>query len=362
MREEGGEGEEGAGRGGGERDVGERRLILNINSEEIRDYENIEILRGCDGISEFPKEDLYDCNNQDEDAISDGDVEMPTLEELVMGEETSGDEEIILEEEMDMIAPSQLREFVFEDEEVVLMEGGGGRSGLPEDEDDIWEYVREEALGEEESPVLGVTGFDRVIWARGTPINMVRVRLTVERLEREREERRAMEEERIRREREERGAMEERNFWAEDQSLLVIDEDGLRVISNNRRVLRNEINGVLGTFVDDLILERRDGGIIGREGESGEEERAEMGGAGGGEGRNGGVIVYPTPIEVIGVSGTRCHLFDAGGLNVNGLRVEALVREREEISRGRGEVRASSGSECEDDSGAERDLPSSDEN
>ena len=91
-----------------------------------------------------------------------------------------------------------------------------------------------------------------------------------------------------------------------------------------------------------------------------EEARMGMGGAGEGEGRNGGVVIYPTPIEVIGVSGSRCHLFDAGELSVSGLRVEALVRE--EISRGRGEIRASSGSECEDDSGAERDLPSSDEN
>ena len=91
-------------------------------------------------MSEFPKEDLYDYNSQDEDgsgAIGDDDFEMPTLEELIVGEETSGDEDIILDEEVEMIAPSQLREFVFEDEEVIIMEGGWGRSGLPEDEDDI---------------------------------------------------------------------------------------------------------------------------------------------------------------------------------------------------------------------------------
>ena len=81
-----------------------------------------------------------------------------------------------------MILPSQLREFVLEDEEVVIMEGGWRRSGLPEDEEDIWEYIREEALGDGEHPVLGVTGFDRVIWARGTPINMVRVRLALGRI------------------------------------------------------------------------------------------------------------------------------------------------------------------------------------
>ena len=45
----------------------------------------------------------------------------------------------------------------------------------------------------------------------------------------------------------------------------MVDEDGIRVISNVNRVLRNNDTGVLGTFVDDVIVERRRGGIIGRE-------------------------------------------------------------------------------------------------
>ena len=61
-------------------------------------------------------------------------------------------------------------------------------------------------------------------------------------------------------------------------------------------------------------------------------------------------------------SGSRCNIFDAGGLGFSGIRVDGLVREREEISRAR---RRSSSTdpgreeEIEDDSGAEPDLPSS---
>ena len=105
IREERGGGEEGVGRGGEEGGLRERRLVINVYGEEIKEYEDIEILRGCDGMSEFPKEDLYDYNSQDEDgsgALSDDDIEMPTLEELVVGEETSGDEDIVLDEEVEM--------------------------------------------------------------------------------------------------------------------------------------------------------------------------------------------------------------------------------------------------------------------
>ena len=228
------------------------------------------------------------------------------------------------------------------------MEGGWRHSGLPEDEEDIWEYVREEALGDGEHPILGETGFDRVIWPRGTPINMVRVRLALERIMRGREE---------------QSVIEANNFWAEDQSLLVVDEDGIRVISNVNRVLMNNETGILGTFVDDIIVERRHGGIVGREEEIGEEARRDLGGNGGRERRNGRVVIYPTPIEVVGVSGSRCNLFDAGGMSFSGLKVDAMVREREEFSIERGGVSTNSSSSSEeDDSGAEYDMPSGGEN
>ena len=52
----------------------------------------------------------------------------------------------------------------------------GFRGRFEEEENDRWEYVNQELIENGESPVLGVSGYDRVIWARGTPINMVRVR------------------------------------------------------------------------------------------------------------------------------------------------------------------------------------------
>ena len=105
-------------------------------------------------------------------------------------------------------------------------------------------------------------------------------------------------------------------------------------------------------------------------GEGGERRRREEplegvdreGGNGGGEGRSGGRVVYPTPIEVIDTSGSRCNIFDAGGLGFSGIRVDGLVREREEISRARRRSSSTdpgSEEEIEDDSGAEPDLPSS---
>ena len=115
--------------------------------------------------------------------------------------------------------------------------------------------------------------------------------------------------------------------------------------------------------MDDIIVERRNGGIVGREEEIGEEARRDLGGNEGGERRNGRVVIYPTPIEVVGVSGSRCNLFDAGGMRFSGLRVDALVREREEFSRERGGVSTTSSSSSEeDDSGAEYDMPSGGEN
>ena len=144
------------------------------------------------------------------------------------------------------------------------------------------------------------------------------------------------------------------SFWAEDQSLLVVDEDGVRVISNTNRVLRNNETGVLGTFRDDIIVERRRGGIVGRE----EEARRDLGGDEGEGGRNGRIVIYPTPIEVVGISGSRCNLFDADGIRLDGMRVDALVREREDISRARGgDSTNSSTTGEEDDSGTEFDLP-----
>ena len=103
--------EERAGRGGEERDLGERRVIVNIeggfNYEDI----GIEILRGYDGMNDFPKQDVYDYDSREEEGsivISEEDTEMPTLEVLVVGEETSGEEDIVLDEEEEIILPSQL--------------------------------------------------------------------------------------------------------------------------------------------------------------------------------------------------------------------------------------------------------------
>ena len=169
---------------------------------------------------------------------------------------------------------------------------------------------------------------------------MVRVRLALERIERVRVERRL----RVR---------EVESFWAEDQSLLVVDEDGMRVISNTSRVLKNNVTGVLGTFRDDVIVERMQGGMVGRE----EEVIGELGGEEGERRRNDRVI-YPTPIEVIGIGGSRCNLFDPDGLRLDGMQIDALVREREDITLSRGgESTTSSTSGEEDDSGTEFDLP-----
>ena len=99
---------------------------------------------------------------------------MPILEELfIEGEITSGEEENNEEEEM--VIPSLLKEFIWEDDHVVMMEGGYREGGFEEEENDRWEYVNEELIEDGESPVLGVSGYDRVIWACGTPVNMVRV-------------------------------------------------------------------------------------------------------------------------------------------------------------------------------------------
>ena len=72
-------------------------------------------------------------------------------------------------------------------------------------------------------------------------------------------------------------------------------------------------------------------------------------------------VIYPTPIEVVDVSGTRSNIFDAEGLRFDGVRVDGLVREREELTRARRGNSTDSGSnpEVEDDSGAESDLPPS---
>ena len=323
-------------------EVRERKVILTVEGNLAEKDDEIEVLRGLDGINDLPRSELYDDDSfEDEGSVvlSEGDVEMPTLEDLVV-EDTLSEGDSSLDGDEELILPSQLREFLFEDEEVIMVEGGWRRSGLPEDENDVWEYVNHEAIEAGEQPVLGVGVFDRVIWARGTPINMVRVRLALERIERVRVERRL----RVR---------EVESFWAEDQSLLVVEDDGMRVISNTSRVLRNNVTGVLGTFRDDVIVERMQGGIVGR-------EEGAIGGIGGEEGERGrnDRVIYPTPIEVIGICGSRCNLFDPDGLMLDGMQIDALVREREDITLSRGgESTTSSTSGEEDDSGTEFDLP-----
>ena len=64
-------------------------------------------------------------------------------------------------------------------------------------------------------------------------------------------------------------------------------------------------------------------------------------------------------------SGSRCNIYDAEGLRFSGIRVNGLVREREEMSRARRRSNSTdpgSEEEMEDDSGAEPDLPSSGSN
>ena len=144
----------------------------------------------------------------------------------------------------------------------------------------------------------------------------------------------------------------------QDNSLVVVDCDGLRVIPNTRRVLRNENTGILGIFHDDVII--REGGRRDEEEGGNEEEREGVVGEG-----EGGRVLYPTPLEVVNTSGTLCQVFDSGeGLRVGGVVVEGVLREREEESRRRGGESTSSGGgeELESDSGAEYDLPSGGEN
>ena len=155
-------------------------------------------------------------------------------------------------------------------------------------------------------------------------------------------------------ERRERRGRDLPTFMVQDNSLVVVDCDGLRVISNNRRVLRNENTGILGIFRDDVII--REGGR--RDEEEGGDEEEREGVVGEGE---GGRVIYPTPLEVVNTSGTLCQIFDSGeGLRVGGVVVEGVLREREEESRRRrGESTSSGGGEeLENDSGAEHDLPS----
>ena len=50
-----------------------------------------------------------------------------------------------------------------------------------------------------------------------------------------------------------------------------------------------------------------------------------MGELGGEEGerRRNGRVIYPTPIEVIGISGSRCNLFDPDGIRLDGMQIDA---------------------------------------
>ena len=196
---------------------------------------------------------------------------------------------------------------------------------------------------------------NRVIWARGTPVNMVRVRMALEGIyaQRRRERERV-----AAAERRERNRRELPTFMWQDNSLVVVDSDGLRVVSNNRRVLQNYTTGILGIFRDDVVIQ--EGGRRNEEGGGGDDGREGVVGEG-----EGGRVVYPTPLEVVNTSGTLCQIFDSGeGLRVGGVVVDGLLREREEESRRRRGSSTSSGDfgELEDDSGAEHDLPSSGEN
>ena len=128
-----------------EEEPAERRLVNCVRGEEDKcdpdlrgEYGGIERLRGLDGMSEIPKDDIDEGDRYEKESflIGDGDEEMPNLEELVIEEEKpSGDEGANYEEyDDDLILPSMLRESIYEDEHVVIMEGGYREGGFEEDD------------------------------------------------------------------------------------------------------------------------------------------------------------------------------------------------------------------------------------
>ena len=75
---------------------------------------------------------------------------------------------------------------MYEDENLLIMEGY-----REENKEEIpWKYVNWDRVRHGERLELGITAFDRVIWARGTPINMLRVNQNLRRVAGERERRR----------------------------------------------------------------------------------------------------------------------------------------------------------------------------
>ena len=133
---------------------------------------------------------------------------------------------------------------------------------------------------------------------------------------------------------------------------MAIDEDGIREIANTKPVLIHDDIGVLGIFMDDSLLLR----------EAYEERRRNVGGdldrEGGGE-EGVRVEIAPTPINLVGISGFNCNLYDAGGLRFGGIKVDALIREEEEISLSRRCRSTMSGEQedVEDDAGSKTAMP-----
>ena len=105
-------------------------------------------------------------------------------------------------------------------------------------------------------------------------------------------------------------------FEGEDRSLVGQYLDGIRVISNTRRILEHNITGVLGRF-EDLSVEnqmrRRRGGIL--------EEGDAQGGM--------GAVIFPVPIRVQGENGEPNLLYPVSGLEIGGVNLDCIVCEDE---------------------------------
>ena len=104
----------------------------------------------------------------------------------------------------------------------------------------------------------------------------------------------------------------------------------------------------------------RDGGRKSCERERGDESDGRAQRGGGGEGGNMGRVIYPTPIEIVGVSGNLCHIYDADGLEFNGISVDGLAREPEVVTQARSRCTSTSAGitqGMEDDIKADTNLP-----
>ena len=228
----------------------------------------------------------------------------------------------ILSGEEDGIDASEMQEFVHEDDLVIMMEGY-----REEEEENIpWDYINWDMIEIGEELELGITAYDRVLWADGLDVDEWRVEVRAGRMIREREEeRRRQREEERRRQREE----EERIYEGADNSLVAWCGDGVRVMANQRRVVRYDRNRVLGSFrnaqEEEIMLERM--GEIRRR-EINRNRRGERRNRRGGEMGLGVDEVYsPAPIVVEGIAGRPSLLYSVDDLELGGINIDCVVGE-----------------------------------